>query len=109
MNKNITKDKLIKKVVKRLQKFYLKIHVVNVINILIDELIKDFIQDKSLKIYNFCEIKYKTYAPKKFIGLFSKKQEISDSKTRLILKVNSKLANILNKDIEEVKEEDLNE
>ncbi len=109
MNNNITKDKLIKKVVKKLQKFYLKIHVVNVINILIDELIKDFMQDKSLKIHNFCEIKYKTYAPKKFIGLFSKKEEVSDSKTRLILKVNSKLANILNKDIEEIKEEDLNE
>lgn len=106
MNENIDKTKLIKKVVKRLRKNHYKTHVINVINILIDELILDFAKSKVLKLYNFCEIKYKNYAPKKFINLFSKQLEVSSGKKVLTFKINSKLAGNLNKDIEIIKRND---
>ena len=57
MNENIDKTKLIKKVVKKLSKNHYKTHVINVINILLDELIFDFLRGKALKLFNFCEIK----------------------------------------------------
>jgi len=103
MNENIDKTKLIKKVVKKLSKNHYKTHVINVINILLDELIFDFLRGKALKLFNFCEISYKKYAPKKFINLFSKEMQVSSGKTVLVLKINKKLSSKLNSDIEIIK------
>lgn len=95
MNLSIDKKKLVKSVYDSLNKKYNKQHVLSVITILFDELIKDLLSGKKIYINNFGEFSTVKTKPRRHMNIVSKQISISTGSTILKFNLNKRVARFL--------------
>lgn len=98
----ITRAGLARFVKKRIKSNIKYSHVLAVINILFDEIIKDFSNDKPLKIFNFGKLKIKRSHDRWYIHIINKKRLFAKGKRKLyfilIPRVKKAMLNLLDYD-----------
>jgi nucleoid DNA-binding protein len=67
-------------------------HILGILNILFEEMVKDLESGNEIKILNFCTVKHITSKKKRYLNLFSKQvEESSGLSRRTIIKIPRKL------------------
>lgn len=108
MKINIDKRKLWLLLIKKLNHFIHNLHVLSVISILIEEMKKDLIAGKEIRITNFGTFKLKQTNPKQFKNVVSGKMEQSKTKNKLELKLAKGLAKYIGNKIDEDMKDEYN-
>lgn len=70
-------------------------HVLSVINILIDEIMKDLLLGKEIRLINFGSLKLKKMKQKKFKNVLNKKIELSKARRALRFTLSKRVKNFL--------------
>ena len=91
----ISKRKLSTLVAKELKGIVHSLHILSVINILIDEIVKELKNGNSIKIINFGTLSLKNMKPKKFLDLSTRKILWSKQYKTLRFKLTKKISKIM--------------
>ncbi len=102
-NKSVDRRFLWKYVIKKIKKSIHHAHVMSVINILLDEVIKDLIVSKKIKIGNFGQFIFKKLQPRKHFNLRTQKYEMSKGNSIMRFELNKKLRKFLIKNLDVAK------
>lgn len=103
MNKSIDRRFLWQYVLKKINKSIHHAHVMSVINILLDEVIKDLVDKKQIKIGNFGSFVMKRLSPRKHFNIFTKQYEMSKGNNIMRFELNKKLKKFLIKHLDVAK------
>lgn len=102
MNKEISKKIFWRFVNKKINRAIHHYHVFAVISLLFEEIVKDLLSNKKIKIFNFCTISLEKNNPKKYFDVRFQKIMISKGsnliKIELSKKLKKKLVNSLDVD-----------
>lgn len=96
MSQKYTKRKLWLFLLKELNHSIHNAHVYSVINILIEELIKDLVAGKKIKIINFGSFFLKELKPRKFLDFATRHLKISGPSKTLRFKISENLSEFIN-------------
>lgn len=98
---NINKDKFWSLLTKETNRFVHSFHIMAVMSILIDEIRKDLVAGKDIKIANFGTFKLKQTNQRNFKSVVTNNIETSKRKNKLELKLMPKLARYIARKIDE--------
>lgn len=73
-----------------------RLHVLSIINILIDEMIKDLLAGKSIKIKNFGTFKLNSLKPKKIVNLLTNRVKFAQKTKSLRFRMSKSFYKIMN-------------
>lgn len=90
----IKKYKLIQLVSKKIEYSIHQLHILSVVNIFIEEMMKDLKNDKKIKIINFGTFELNKIKPKKIQNIITKKPQITKQTNALRFKLFRKISNI---------------
>jgi nucleoid DNA-binding protein len=96
MSQKYTKRKLWLLLIKELNYVVHNTHVYSIINILVEEMIKDLMAGKKIKIINFGSFYLKDLKPRKFLDLVTREVKLSGSSKTLRFKISNNLSKFIN-------------
>jgi nucleoid DNA-binding protein len=102
-NKSVDRRFLWQYVCKKLNKSIHHAHVLNVINILLDEVLVELIDSKKIKIGNFGEFIFQKLNPRRHFNVFTKVFEVSKGNSIIRFVLNKKLKKFISNQIDVAK------